>query len=285
MSYEGFTTEEVNEEIPVSSDVEDAGAESSEVAEEQPESADDSETSGEEDQDQQEEDKPRKPRKGGFQRRIDQLTEQKRYLETVVERLVGGQPAAPQQQQQTPQVAQGRPNAANYSDYDKYIEDLGRWGAEQRLAEERQKQVESSQRAEQQRANETWISRQAEARKEIKDYDDVIADADDVPMSHAMRAAIVESEVGPKLAYHLAKNPAVAERIASLPPAAANRELGRLEAALITRSPKTATTPVSKAPEPIRPIGSKTGGSPKRSLREVTDFSEYEKRRRAGERV
>lgn len=63
-----------------------------------------------------------------------------------------------------------------------------------------------------------------------------------------MREAILESDDGPALAYHLGKNPDLAEKIASLPPIAAARELGRLEAKLAREREQPPV--ISKAPPP-----------------------------------
>jgi len=81
----------------------------------------------------------------------------------------------------------------------------------------------------------------------------------DVVVSDQVRDAILDSDVGPKILYHLAENPEIATRISGLPLSSALREIGRLEA----RFEKTAEAPKpavrkSNAPAPINPI---RGGS------------------------
>jgi hypothetical protein len=96
---------------------------------------------------------------------------------------------------------------------------------------------------------------------------------------------LLESEHGPQLAYWLAKNPDVAGRIASMDAVQSARAIGRIEAALLTKpSEPKKEVPVTKAPEPIRPVGAKASANAKKPLTEVTDFDEYVRRRRAGER-
>jgi hypothetical protein len=53
-----------------------------------------------------------------------------------------------------------------------------------------------------------WNTRQAATKAELADYDAVIAAGANLVVSNQVRDAIVESDVGPKILYHLAKNPA-----------------------------------------------------------------------------
>jgi hypothetical protein len=65
-----------------------------------------------------------------------------------------------------------------------------------------------------------------------------------------MAEVIQESDVGPQLAYHLAKNRAVAEQLAKLPERAMAREIGRLEAKLLTPAPRPVAVPKAPPPPP-----------------------------------
>ena len=89
----------------------------------------------------------------------------------------------------------------------------------------------------------------------MPDFDDLVA-ASDVVVNNAVRDAILESDVGPKILYHLAENNDLAKKIASLSPNAALREIGKLEARFEVNPETKQTTPVvrSKAPAPIQPI-------------------------------
>ena len=70
-------------------------------------------------------------------------------------------------------------------------------------------------------------------------------------VTHLMADVIAKSELGPEMAYHLAKNVTESHRIYALDPIDQVRELTKLEAKLAA-SPKHKR--VSSAPEPIRPI-------------------------------
>jgi hypothetical protein len=75
---------------------------------------------------------------------------------------------------------------------------------------------------------------------------------------------LLESDLGPQLAYHFAKNPDVLMRLNSMNPTAAAREIGRLEATL-GQKPATpagqttqtqSKTKVSNTPAPAGTLGS-----------------------------
>ena len=75
-----------------------------------------------------------------------------------------------------------------------------------------------------------------------------------VPISQAMAEVIRDSEVGPKLIRHLANNKAESMRIHNLPPLAAARELGRIEARILATPAPEPPKRVSQAPEPIKSL-------------------------------
>lgn len=105
---------------------------------------------------------------------------------------------------------------------------------------------------------EDFNERSAEAAAKIPDFVDVVSKATDAthPVSDTVKALILESEKGPLLQYHFAKNASDLRRINALPPMAAAREIGRLEARLSLAKPSTAT----KAPPPVS--APKGGASP-----------------------
>jgi hypothetical protein len=121
------------------------------------------------------------------------------------------------------------------------------------------KQREQSQAAE--RA-ETFAKRQTDFMKATPDYEDVVGEADfDFP--NVGMQYMVESEYGPQLAYHFAKNPSEADRLRTLSPGRVLAELGKLEAKFEKQpepaKPAVVATPsVSRAPAPIIPLEGKS---------------------------
>lgn len=84
------------------------------------------------------------------------------------------------------------------------------------------------------------------ARKEIPDFDEII-EASEAPMSQTMREVILESAVGPQLAYHLATNLEDARRIVNLSERQTVRELAKIEAAIEAKSKAAGTTTAAAA--------------------------------------
>lgn len=106
-----------------------------------------------------------------------------------------------------------------------------------------------------------FAKRQSEFMKATPDYEEVVEGADFEVPNVAMQY-LVESEVGPQLAYHLAKNPDVADRLRNLSPGRVLAELGKLEIQFEKKpeaaKPAEAARTVSKAPPPITPLEGKT---------------------------
>ena len=95
------------------------------------------------------------------------------------------------------------------------------------------------------------------AAERIPDLEEVVGKAD-FNLRMPLYQYIRESETGPELAYHIAKNPDIAERLNRLSPIKALAELGKIEVALAKapEAPKPAQSQpeVSKAPAPIKPL-------------------------------
>ena len=122
--------------------------------------------------------------------------------------------------------------------------------AERRAADVARRELTTAQErqaAEQRRSS--FKSRSAEFAKTVEDFQSV-AYARDLPISPDMAEVIQDSDDGPALLYHLGKNPDIAEKIAQLPPKAAARELGKIEARLAFEREKAKPEKVSKAPPP-----------------------------------
>lgn len=111
-----------------------------------------------------------------------------------------------------------------------------------------QREQETKQRS----AATAFWERADEASERFPDLPQVINDPT-LPMSQHMADFVMSSDIGPELAYHLAKNRGKAAAIAQMGPIQAARELMTLESEFKAR-PKAQS---SKAPEPIVPIGAR----------------------------
>jgi len=134
-----------------------------------------------------------------------------------------------------------------------------------------------------------WAANREKAAEKYADYAEV-AEADDVPISAPVAFALMGlGDRGPELAYHLGKNIDEAKRIAALvmPDGTPNAplqvfELGRLAELAF------APAKVSKAPEPITPLGSRerAAGTPpsEQSMEEYANSAAVQARLKADRR-
>lgn len=207
----------------------------------------------------------------GVQKRIDELTRARYEAE---ER--GKQEADQWRQQaeayraQLAQIQANRPppESGQYQDYEKYLQALAQHEATQvteaRIQQERQAaaewqrhQYETQQRAQAQAQYQATIQTKVdEAVKKFPDFIDVVT-SPELPGLQGTPAfgAILESDMGAEVMYHLGQNPLKAHQIVSLSPLGQVREIGKIEAAL------AAGKSVSNAPPPVGSVNTKTGSA------------------------
>jgi hypothetical protein len=162
------------------------------------------------------------------------------------------------EQQRQPQQAVSvdqEPQPSQFNDAFEYAKALAEYSTEKALAERDRQMAQQREQEAQQKIIQSWAQKVQEAKAELPDFDDLVASSD-VVVNNAVRDAILESDVGPRILYHLAENNDLAKKIASLSPNAALREIGKLEAKFEVNPETKQTTPVvrSKAPAPIQPI-------------------------------
>lgn len=209
------------------------------------------------DEDQGEGDEQPRDEKGKFkadplQKRFDKITREKHDAIREAEYWRG-------LATQTAQVDAGdEPDIDQFADENgnidtaKYVKTYAKWAAANAVAEAQQEQASY-------KANDArqavWSAREAEAKASIPDYDAVVPTST-VPVKPHVVEALMDSDAGPALVYHLAKNPAVAERLNAMSPTRAAIELGRLETTLTAPAVKAP----SNAPAPITPITTQASG-------------------------
>lgn len=152
------------------------------------------------------------------------------------------------------------PQPEQFSDVKEYAKAIKDWTKEQAIREHTEKQSKEFQEAEKARTVKEWEERQAKAKTEIPDYAKKIQ-ASGVKVSDQMRDAIVESEVGPQILYHLAEHPEIAESMGKMTVGRMLREFGKLEAIVggqgkpVAKSEETVKeVELSQAPAPITPL-------------------------------
>lgn len=239
-----------------------------EVEETPSEPIDEPDQSEQDDADQEATAKEERKQNPKLEKRFSELTKQREALrkeadaerkraEGLEERIkaLEGNPAPKQAE-----ITNEKPRPDQFTDAFEYAEALADWSTEQALL--RRDQEESQKKFQEQRDKvlKTWNDRLETAKKELPDYDDMVTSSD-VVVSDQVRDAIIESEIGPQILYHLAENPDIAEKLKELSPISALREIGKLEARLEKQAEKQPETkrsePIavkSKAPAPLSPL-------------------------------
>lgn len=181
----------------------------------------------------------------GVQPRIDELTRARREAEREAAYWRGV--AQQGQAQQSAQAAPTKPTPDKYDDYGEYIEALTDWKTEQAVATRMEQ--DNTRKAVDAR-NQTFSERQAATRAALPDYDEVVG-ASDAPVSAHVSEALMDSDRGPELAYHFAKNPDVLMSLNGMTPTQAAREIGKLEATLsAAKTPAVPSKKLSTTPAP-----------------------------------
>ena len=248
-SDEAPVAAETVEETPDSEPAVEAQAESEPTAEEEAEVTD----------------KPKQNPK--LEKRFSELTKRakqaeadKQALEARLQELEARQ--APEPKQADP--VSEKPQASQFNDAFEYAEALAEWSAEKALE---QRDIQEQQRKIEEQRNEvikSWTQKLETAKANLPDFDDMVASSN-VQVRDEVRDAILESDVGPEILYHLASNDEYAAKFADMPAHKALKELGKLEVQFERKEApaEVKSEPVarSKAPAPIKPLTAGKGTS------------------------
>ena len=139
-------------------------------------------------------------------------------------------------------------------DPEKYAEAKATHEKDKALKEYQSKQRDESQKQAIDRISADWEIKVAKAEDKYEDFEEKVGKLD--PRNPVIRA-IMQTDIGADIAYHLGTNADEARRILSQPPELAIFSLGQL-AAKLSATPEKPKAP-SKAPAPITPV---TGTSP-----------------------
>ena len=199
-----------------------------------------------------------------LERRFSEITKQREEARKEAQREREAREALEQrlaalEQQSKPQAQNidQEPQPSQFSDAFEYAKALAEYTADKRIAEMKQQEAQAKEAQERQKVIDQWAQKVQKAKADLPDFDDIVASSD-VVVNDDIRDAILESDVGPQVLYHLAENEDYARKIAGMSPKAALREIGKLEARF--EKAEAPTPPVkSKAPAPISPIRGSSG--------------------------
>ena len=150
---------------------------------------------------------------------------------------------AMRQAQAMPQVPAEIPPMEQFESPDAYAEALA-YKKAQELIQQREMQRQHAE------ILSAYSEREEVAAEKYADFKQV-AYGDHVRITQVMADTIRASEVGPDVAYYLGSHPSEAAKIADLPPFLQAKEIGRLEAKLLSDPPVKKST---SAPPPIAPV-------------------------------
>ena len=232
--------------------------EATEAVEPEAEEVEGSEPKEQEEAKPQDEPKKQNPK---LEKRFSEITKQReearREAEQERQRRVELEQRLQNLEKQTtqPVVTEQEPQPSQFQDAFEYAKALAEFTTDKRIEEMKQQDAQEKAQAEMQRVIQSWATKVEQAKAELPDFDAIVASSD-VVVSDAVRDAILESDVGPKILYHLAEDAEYARKVASMPVRAALKEIGKLEARFETK-----VEPVvrSKAPAPVTPIRATSG--------------------------
>ena len=190
---------------------------------------------------------------------LDRITDKVRRNASRTARIAAERDFLARMNQTTAQKAETPPTAPDrngFASYEEFLQAQARHEAQAAARGE----VERAQKAERERAANDAVAREwnekiEAAKKDLPDFDQVVEDAADMPLTHAMAQALRESDRGAHLIHYLATHADEAERISKLTPARQMAAIVALEEKVAKPSRKP-----SSAPAPLNPVGTSESG-------------------------
>lgn len=172
-----------------------------------------------------------------------------------------------------------KPSRSQFASDEEYIDALTDYKARKAIADREREQQQARMEAEAAEIAASWNKRQEAAIKEIPDYAEVVGSAE-INIAAHIHQAIVESPVGPHLAYYFALNQDELKELNKLRPVVALRRLLDIEKEIKAEESKPeepSKKQKSKAPEPISTV-KETTATP---AGQASSYEEYKRRRKA----
>ncbi len=225
--------------------------------------------------------------KSAIQRRIDKLFRQgkeweARALAAEAELAKTQTPETPKPPTTESKAPAEKPTPEKFESYEDYLEALTDWKVEQKALKLAEEQRANQAQTAHDQLVETWKGKLAKAPEKYADFAEVTDQ--ELPITAAMQAVMLDSEVGIDIAYYLGQNPEECERIATLSPLAQARAIGKIEAQFGKEvAPPTDNKPkpaVATLPKPIRPVH--TGATASTKDPEKMSPAEYRRWRESG---
>ncbi len=163
--------------------------------------------------------------------------------------------------------AEKEPKPEDFETWDAYYKANAKYEARQEFArletEKQTKAREASLKNEFADKQKNYAAKADEFKTTVTDFDDVI-NSYDGPLTAPMQQALLDSDLGPQIAYYVAQHPEEGEAMAKMGVLALNKAIGKIEAKLESNTVSTAPTKevkITKAPAPIKPVGKSSTNS------------------------
>lgn len=186
-------------------------------------------------------------------------------LDTLTRVLSGAAPDVPA----SPPQPTGPPQAEQFASHEDYVLAAARYGAQQEFQQRDQQVMQQRQHEQQIRFEQDLMQREQTFKAAHPDFDSVVRGGLAGKVSPILQQALMLVPDGPAVAYALARQPDLVQRLNQMPPPLVLLELGRLlppaqasTVAPAVGSPNgngTAQPPATPLPEPMAPVGG--GGS------------------------
>ena len=183
---------------------------------------------------------------------VETPSEAKSFSQEELDAAIGKRLAREQRkwERDRPQTPVVVPPIEQFETVDAYADALALQKAEKLLIERDTKKQQSD-------ILEAYHEKEEDARSKYDDFEQVAYNPS-IRITPMMAEAIQSSEAGTDVAYYLGANPKEAERNSRLSPISQAKEIGKLEAKLVSDPPVKRT---SSAPAPISPVTAKGSGS------------------------
>jgi hypothetical protein len=202
-----------------------------------------------------------------------ELAQTRGQLEALQRMMQGSAPPLPD----APAQPTGPPQAEQYARHEDFVHAAATYATDQRLGQERQQQ-------QQMRFQQDLMSREAQFKAQHPDFDTVVRGGLAGKVSPVLQQALMLVPDGPAVAYTLAQQPELVQRLNTLPPPLVLVELGRLSPAAPQQATPTpavgstngTTTPAPTLHAPETPLSGAGGGAPTGTYSDSMSQREYE---------
>jgi hypothetical protein len=203
----------------------------------------------------------------GIERRFKkyqaQISEKERELEYWKQQAMKGTPV----QEQIVQT--GKPVLADYSNIEQFMEARAIFDRQEIMRDiERTTSVKKV-------AN-GYLDKVEQFKKTVPDFQEALAAASDEVVQQDTIEFVQTSDVGPQIAYHLAKNPEELDRLNSLSPIRRIAELGKLEDRLVGKPNVVPLKKVTSAPDKLSDVKG-TGTTVIKDPGQATSYAEWKR--------